>query len=223
MPLRITPLVNDQIYHVFNRGIDHRPIFQKHWDYKRALETIDYYRNIKPPIKFSRFLILSNDRKNDIFTGFKNGKKHVKILAYCLMPNHFHLLLKQVSDNGVSKFMANFQNSYARFINTKEERTGPLLMPQFKSVRIETENQILHVTRYIHLNPYTSFLIKKIEDIENYEWSSFKIYLDSKEQDLIDKQEILPIFKIPQKFKEFTLDHADYQRKLRTIAHLLAE
>lgn len=223
MPKRTTSLIDEQIYHVFNIGIDHRPIFQKHYDFRRALGTIDYYRNINPPIKFSRFLILSNEKKNNIYTGFKNGKKHIKILAYCLMPNHFHLLLKQVTENGISKFMANFQNSYTKYINTKEERTGPLLMHQFKAVRIETENQLLHVTRYIHLNPYTSFLLKKIEDIEKYEWSSFKSYLDNKEQDLIYKEEILPLFKKIETFKTFTLDQADYQRKLGIIKHLLAE
>lgn len=223
MPGRILPLVNEQIYHVFNRGIDHRPVFQNYREYKRALETIDYYRNIKPPIKFSRFLILSNDRKNDIYTGFKNGKKYVKILAYCLIPNHYHLLLKQVDDEGISKFMSIFQNSYTKFFNTKTNRTGPIFLNLFKAVRIETQNQLLHVTRYIHLNPYTSFLLKKIEDIEKYEWSSFKTYLDTKEQDLIDKEEILPIFKNLKNFKTFTLDHADYQRKLGSITHLLAE
>lgn len=223
MPVRITPLINEQIYHVFNRGIDHRPVFQKFWDYNRAINIIDFYRNVKPPIRFSRFLTFSNERKNEIYTGFKNGKKHVRILAYCLMPNHFHLLLKQVSDDGISRFMSNFQNSYTKFFNTKEERTGPLLLDEFKAVRIETENQLLHVTRYIHLNPYTSFILKKIEDIEKYEWSSFKSYLDNKKQDLISKEEILPLFKNIETFKTFTLDQADYQRKLGLITHLLAE
>jgi len=84
MPKRTTPLIDEQIYHVFNRGIDHRPIFQKHYDFRRALETIDYYRNINPPIKFSRFLILSNEKRTTSTPVLKMAKNIPKFSRIAL-------------------------------------------------------------------------------------------------------------------------------------------
>ena len=139
------------------------------------------------------------------------------------MPNHFHILVEQVVDNGISKFLSNFQNSYTRYFNSLNKKDGAIFLDQFKAVRIETKNQFLHVSRYIHLNPYSSYIVRRISDIENYAWSSFKSYLLNDEDKIIDKTKILSFFKDQEKYREFVLNQADYQRELKRIQHLLLE
>lgn len=151
------------------------------------------------------------------------GDKLIEIFAYCLMPNHFHLLLKQVADRGVSKFLSQFENSYTRYFNTIYERVGPLFLDQFKSVRIVTEEQLLHVSRYIHLNPYTSYVVKDFESLFSYPWSSLEKYFIQEKSSLCNKEVILSLFKKPDDYRNFILDQASYQRELDKIKHLTIE
>jgi putative transposase len=139
------------------------------------------------------------------------------------MPNHFHILIKQKTDNGISKFMANIQNSYARYFNTKHKRIGPLFQGQFKAVKIESEEQLLHVSRYIHLNPYSSALVKNYEELEKYEWSSLKEYLNTTLFPFCSKDDIQEYFKKEGSYKEFVFDNADYQKRLEEIKHLILD
>lgn len=222
MPGRIVPLVTDEIYHVFNRGIDRRPTFTVRKEYSRAIEAIEFYRIEKPPIRLSQFLSFSPERQNEVLNKLESSGKLVQIFCYCLMPNHFHLLLKQIKNNGISKFLSNYQNSYTRYFNTKHSRDGSLFLDQFKGVRIETDEQLLHVSRYIHLNPYTSFVVKSLAELEQYPWSSFPEYL-SDQEGFVDKRFILDFFKNKEAYKQFVFDQADYQRKLDKIKHLIFE
>ena len=183
MPGRSIPLVTNQIYHVINRGVASQPIFYHQRDYARALETILYYQQQNPPLRYSFFLRLPAQQKRNLLTKpIGKGKLLVEIIAYCLMPNHLHLLLKQLEENGISIFMSNLTNSYTRFFNTKRKRKGPLFQGKFKAVRIETDGQLVHVSRYIHLNPYTSFVLKSLEELESYPYSSLPEYLGSKKE-----------------------------------------
>ena len=135
------------------------------------------------------------------------------------MPNHFHFLLKQTAEEGIAKFMSNFQNSYTRYFNTRHNRVGPLFQGPFRAVRVETDEQLLHLSRYIHLNPYSSFVVKNIKDLEEYQWSSFKEYL-GKEKGFCQKEIVMSFFKNPQDYRKFVFDQADYQRELQKIKHL---
>lgn len=225
MPYRISPLVTGEIYHVFNRSIAKQPIFITQRDYQRALETINFYRYQNQPMRFSYFKRLPSERTKEFLNNLaKNGKQSIEILAFCIMPNHVHFLLKQLTDNAISTFMNNFQHSYSKYFNTKNERTGALFQSMYKAVRIETEEQFLHVSRYIHLNPVTSFIIK-IEHLINYPWSSFKDYINHMDNNLsmVNNSQILSYFKTKGKYKEFVFDQADYQRKLNEIKHLSLE
>jgi len=224
MPGRKVPLVTNQIYHVLNKGIASQPVFLNKRDYNRALQTIFYYQNKEFPLKYSRFLELSNKRRLKILEKLKTQRKFlVEIIAFCLMPNHFHLLLKQIINEGISNFISNFTNSYTRYFNTKRERKGPIFQGKFKAIRIENDEQLLHVSRYIHLNPYTSFIVKSAKEIENYPYSSFTKYLEKASAEFCDKKIILDQFKNLASYKKFVLDQADYQRKLEIIKHLLLE
>ena len=116
MPIRQLPLVTGEIYHIINRGVAQSPIFSTQKDYQRLIETLDYYRFIDVPGKLSRYKSLPIDQRDSIKADLdKNGKKLVEIVAYCLMPNHFHLLLKQLEDGGISQFMRKSSVSYGRY------------------------------------------------------------------------------------------------------------
>jgi len=223
MPARYTPLVTNHFYHVFNRGINSEPIFLDKKHFTRALNLLHFYNYVDYPVRFSKFLLLSNDRRKEIWKRLEKSTKHTEIISYCLMPNHFHLLLKQRIDHGISKFIANFQNSYAKYCNLKNNRTGHLFQGQFKAVLINTEEQLLHVHRYIHLNPYSAGLVAKLENLEIYPWSSFHEYLKSDLFNFTNQEDILSNFKKPDTYKKFILDQADYQKSLEYIKHLALE
>lgn len=135
------------------------------------------------------------------------------------MPNHFHFLLRQVSDKGISKFLSNFQNSYTRYFNIKNAREGPLFLDQFKAVLIETDEQLIHVSRYVHLNPITSYVVKDFESLLNYPWSSLPEYIQGIES-ICDINTIMDFFKVPYSYEVFLKDQVGYQRELDVIKHL---
>lgn len=219
MPGRNIPLVKEQIYHVFNRGIDHRPTYTCKREYQRALETIKYYRYSSPPVKLAVYFGLGVDARDKIIRRLQTCKQLVTFLSYCFMPNHFHFLLKQETEDGISKFMSNFQNSYTRYFNIFHERKGPLFLDQFKAVRVETDDQLLHLSRYILLNPYSSCVVKSFLDVETYPWSSIKEYFGGR-KDFCEINLVMSFFKSSKAYKDFVLDQADYQRRLEGIKHL---
>jgi putative transposase len=147
-------------------------------------------------------------------------EKLVEIIAYCIMPTHLHLVLKQLEDNGISIFMNRILNSYSHYFNIKHERKGPLWEGRFKHILVEKDEYLLHLTRYIHLNPVTAYLVNKPE-----EWfaSSYGEYLqDVKKDDKICKySEILEIE--PKSYREFIEDRISYQRELAKIKHLVMD
>lgn len=215
-------LATNEYYHIFNRGIARQPIFFSKRDYERLLLTFSYYRLIDHPVKLSRFLSLPSDTQNQILTGL-NKKQHtcVDIVCYVLMPNHFHLILKQNFEGGITEFMSKSINSYTRYVNVKQERVGDLFQGVFKAVRIETNEQLLHVSRYIHINPVVSHVIKD-EDLFTYPWSSLPDYIH-KTTSFVSNSVVIDQFSDRELYKNFVLDHMDYGKKLEEIKHLLVE
>lgn len=211
---------NNEIYHIFNRGVEKRQTFITRREFTRAIETLAYYRFADLLLRFSHFIRLDIEAQSLALNNLIDENKQVEILCYCFMPNHFHLLLQQTKDNGISKFVANLTNSYTKYFNTKYDRVGPLFQGLFKAVHIENDEQLLHVSRYIHLNPATSFLIKD-EELARYEWSSYSEYLKSGNSNLVDKRLIMSFFSNINKYEEFVLDQVDYTRNLERINHLV--
>jgi len=222
MPGRITPLVTDEVYHVYNRGINKQLTFTTKKEYRRAILALEFYRVSNPPIRLSKFLELDKEKQKEITEVINQTEKLVQIICFCLMPSHFHFLLKQKKDNGISKFLGNFQNSYTRYFNTRNERDGSLFLDQFKAKRIETDEQLIHVSRYIHLNPHTGFIIKTIKELEEYPWSSFPNYITGN-NGFLEPDLVLDMFGSRDKYKQFVFDQADYQRKLKMVKHLILE
>lgn len=212
---------NNYYYHLFNRGIDRKEVFTDKREFLRAIETLKYYRFGSFKIKLSRFLKLNEEEKSQLFPKLTESKL-VEIISFCLMPNHFHFLLKQVQDNGISKFLANFTNSYTKYFNTKHERNGPLFQGLFKAVIIETDEQLVHLSRYIHLNPSTSSIVE-IDKLKGYKWSSFPEYLTLVEEKICTSEEILGFFKNAENYEKFVFNQASYAKELHKIKHLILE
>jgi putative transposase len=215
-------LTEGQFYHVFNRGLNQQKIFASKKDYERFFYSLLFYRFENLPIRLSHFIKTPLDKQKEIWERIIQLPHLVEIVAFVLMDNHFHLLLKQTAKNGITLFIKNLTNSYTRYYNQKYKRHGDLFEGVFKAVRIETEEQLIHVSRYIHLNPVVSYVVDE-KHLESYPWSSLPFYLEEKEDDFIFKEPILNHFKDKKSYKNFVFNHIDYAKKLQKIKHLLLE
>jgi putative transposase len=221
--MRSVVFANGEVYHVFNRGVEKRPTFIDKREYSRAKIAADYYRYEKQTLRLSKVLQLKKDLRAAFFDRLKiKSNKVVEIICYCFMPNHFHFLLRQQVDGGVQKFMSNFTNSYTRYFNTKQKRNGPLFQGAFKAVRIEDDEQLLHVSRYIHINPVVSYVITQTR-LEKYPWSSLPEYLGSNINGICDKDIVLGQFNSIKKYRDFVFSRIDYAKELEAIKHLIIE
>lgn len=214
MSYRATIFSNNQYYHIFNRGVEKRTVFLDKRDYDRFIETMVYYQEIKPLCRFSF-------KKRDIFLNSPPVKsnKQVEIISYILMPSHFHFILQQISNNGIPNFISKLENSYTKYFNTRHKRIGPLFQGNFKAKRVEDDEQLLHLSRYIHLNPLTDYLVK---DLKRYVYSSYPEFLDVSENNICNKEVILSLFKTKAKYEKFVLDQEDYGRKIKEIERLIS-
>ena len=214
--IRKTALVNGETYHIFNRSIAKYKIFNTDKDFLRGIKLLSYYQ-WEREMKFSQWI---RKKKRTSETESLKGEKLVDIIAYCIMPTHFHLILKQLEDKGISTFVSQISNSYARYFNLKHKRKGHLWEKEFQNVLVSTDEQLLHLTRYIHLNPVTAFLVDKPQD---WPASSYREFLgEAEESDKICSfEDILDI--TPEQYKTFVDDRISYQRELGKIKHLILE
>ena len=147
MPRRNIALVNDHYYHIYNRTTNRQNSFNSPSDYNKALTSLWYYNFSDNKISLSALYqkMPVDFRDEYIKQLIESDNKYTSIIAYCLMPNHFHLVLKQRVENGISKFIGDFQNSYTRSFNKKHEHRGNLFDQRFKAKHIETDEQLLHI------------------------------------------------------------------------------
>ncbi|PIU03657.1 hypothetical protein COT44_02085 [Candidatus Shapirobacteria bacterium CG08_land_8_20_14_0_20_39_18] len=225
MPSRniIKQYVENGFYHVYNRGVEKRNIFLDDQDYRVFLHLLKYY--------------LSEQTKNDqkqhplanlILTGFnpvrlrplQNLKNEVILLAYCLMPNHFHLLIQQLTLDGMTKLLRRLLTTYSMYFNSRYKRVGHLFQGAFKAALIQEDSYLLHLSRYIHLNPKE--LSNKGFNPVNSPYSSYNYYLGNKSADWIKPKIILDYFDstnllIPKEinsYKKFIEDYAGNSEEL---------
>lgn len=218
-------LVEEKIYHIFNKSIAGFKIFNNEAEYSRIIAILRYYQ-IAKPIRFSDFVrfnrINENNLEDFLRKHLKDKDRIVDIIAYCIMPTHIHLILRQLKGKGISIFMSNILNSYARYFNTLHKRKGPLWEGSFKSVLLETDEQLLHLTRYIHLNPVTAYLV---DSPESWNFSSYKEYLSETNDDTINKICNFTglIDMTPVSYRKFVEDRIFYQRDLAKIKNLILD
>ena len=207
------PIVTGEVYHVFNRSIAEFVIFNNDSEYSRMKDVIQFYQLEKHATKFSQ---ASTKMLKSILVKSLDAEKLVEIICYSPMPTHLHFVLKQLKDRGISKFMNNILNSYTRYFNIKHNRKGPLWEGRFKKVLVETDEQLLHLTRYIHLNPVTAYLVNNPID---WKWSSYGEYISDDKNGICKFDDILDMK--PDSYKKFVEDRILYQRELAKIKGLL--
>jgi len=218
MSFRKTPLVNDCYYHIFSRSIARFTVFSNTDDFLRIKEILNLYRFKDFNYKFCKFLDLNVILQQSIIERLeRESPVLIEIVAYCIMPTHIHLVLKQVADGGISKFMSNILNSYTRHFNIRHHRKGPLWEGHFDNVLVKTDEQMFHLTRYLHLNATSAGIVKKPED---WLWSSYLEYIKPGIKGLcnFDFLEIAPA-----KYKKFVNDRKAYQRELALIKSMLID
>ncbi len=187
--------LNNYIYHVYNRGVDKRKVFLDDQDHFRFVHDL-YEFNDKDPVVNINYRFRSQQSKSMgvelpyIPYMRKERKLLVDILVWCLMPNHFHLIVKQRRENGIRLFMQKLSGGYTNYFNLKYKRTGALFQGRFKAILVDKDDYLQHLINYIHSNPLKLMepnwkeegiknMSKSKRFLNKYRWSS---YLDYKEE-----------------------------------------
>ncbi len=186
----IKTYIQNGYYHLYNRGVNKRNIFKNQQDYGVFLGYLKQYLSPNDKNPCLRNITVKNKVYKILTPPCKNYHHDIKLLAYCLMPNHFHLLIKQFSERGIASLMKSLGTRYTMYFNKRYQRTGPLFQSRYKAVLIDNENQLLHLSRYIHLNPLPKNPTQP---------SSYPNYLGLNHATWIQPQEILTFFKTARK------------------------
>lgn len=202
----------DSYYHIFNKGVEQRQIFLDEKDYRFFQVYLFIY--LKPVEKVLEKYPDVPSRLNS-----KNLSQEVELIGYCLLPDHFHLLLRQKTKDGISKLMKQMTNAYTLYFNQKNNHSGGIMQGRYKAVGVP-QDSLAYLLRYIHLNPVSHQLT---QDLTTNPWSSYADYL-GKETDLpCTKIHILSKFNSVEEFEKFHTDQTDYAEQLEKIKHLLIE
>lgn len=214
MGYRYDDLAPGEVYHVFSRGVEKRKIFLDRADRQRFLSLLTHCLPRGPSRGFavSRRLNISNSMVSE-------GEGLVDLLCYCLMDNHVHLLICENIEGGTSLYMQRLLTSYSRYFNIRRDRSGSLFIHPFKAVLVSQDEQLLHVSRYIHLNPYVARVVR---DVHEYEWSSLSEYMSRSSKRICHKSLIGSIMPA-QQYWSFVEDEADYARSIADVDHLLID
>ena len=166
------------IYHILNRGNEKQNIFFERENYLFFLRRLRHYI----------------------------AKFDVILIAYCLMPNHFHLCAKETAKDGISKVMLGLQTSYAKAINKRIGRVGHLWQDSYKYIRVDTDEYFLHLTRYLHLNPCDAGLVNKAED---WEFSSYRDFIGLRKGTLPQSGMAMSYFDNRDAYRKFVEEHQE--------------
>lgn len=211
----------DEWYHCYNRGIDKRTVFGSEDDATRFLMAL-YLANGTRPMEIHNLykptlqMILKEERGTEI----------VSVGAYCLMPNHYHLLLKEIAEGGITSFMRRLGTAYAMYFNARNERVGNVFLRPFRSRHVGTDEYFQRVLHYIHCNPaeifekgWKSGEVKNLKDLETklkyYQYSSLRRYTNSKHKDpILSKDGFLVVNQLP--FSRMLKDAQQYYAEIST-------
>jgi REP element-mobilizing transposase RayT len=189
---------NGEYYHVYNRGVDKRTIFEDEYDFIRFLQSLDEFNTVEP----IGSIYESSFRKDPPGSSASKSEKLVEIIAYCLNSNHYHLLLKQVSDEGIPKFMHRLSTGYTKYFNHKSDRSGSLFQGRFKAVHVDSNEYLLHLSVYVNLNDQVHQLGSSASK------SSWAEYADERKgnkkwANICNSEVILEQFKSREEYKRF--------------------
>jgi putative transposase len=210
---RKIPFAVDEFYHLYSRGVNKGKIFWDDGDRRRFLMLL-YLCNGTETVHLKN-LKSGKIPYKDVFS-VDRGEPLVAIGAYCLMPNHFHLFIREVSEGGASLFMKKLLTGFAMYINKRHERTGPLFTGRFKSEHIGTDNYFHYLYSYIHLNPIKILdpgwkqhgllsIEGAVEYLDRYRYSSYRDYLggDRPEAKILNRERFPDFFQESGSFEKF--------------------
>jgi len=186
-------------YHIYNRGVNKQEIFQDTTDYAVFLNLLKRYLDKEH----------AKDKKG---REYENMYGQMELLAFCLMPNHFHLLIYQVEEQAMTTLLHRVTGSYVRYFNKRHRRNGPLFQDRFKASMVSNDDYLLHISRYIHLNP---------RKYESWEFSSLPYYLGFKQAEWVKPERVITMFK-NNEYGQFLMDYEGYKKMLEEIKHDLA-
>lgn len=189
----------DSIYHIYNRGVNKMDIFKKEYDFRVFLYRLK--ENLFPNLKNEKNLSKTERRRKPL------PPNSFDLICYCLMPNHFHLLIQQKTDLPITKLISKVCTGYSKYFNKKNKRIGAVFQDQFKSVLIENNEQLLWTSYYIHKNPIEADLVRNPED---YIWSSYQEYFNPVNKfNLCNKEIIIEQFNSGGQYLKYFEDKED--------------
>ncbi|RLC35029.1 MAG: hypothetical protein DRZ76_01270 [Candidatus Nealsonbacteria bacterium] len=231
-----------KIYHIYNRGVAKCSICNSEADFWRFLQGLCLFNdkssvsNILWQLERNRGRLTLNVLKNYIIAGGKDRKPLVRILAYCVMPNHFHLLVEELEEGGITKFMHKFGGGYAGYFNKKHNRVGGLFQGRYQAVPVDSEKQLLYLLVYINvINPGQLIepklkeegikdMQKVLHRAEEYLFGTHQEYLGKRGSLIIDKARLTEMLGLesPEKYRELVEDVLK-NKKYTEIGYLLLE
>lgn len=222
--MRKVKFINNQYYHIFNRGVDKRAIFMEEADLKRFFQSMKEFNVIDPIGSIYESLFYKSKFGNLVS---KNGnEKLVDFVSYCLNPNHYHFILEQLAEKGIEKFMHRLGVGYTKYFNQKHDRSGSLFQGVFKAIHTDSNEYLLHLSAYVNLN-------YKVHDFDPLRgqfgnlvsklWeSSWDEYVKSR-RDFCNKDIILEQFENVQEYKKFAENSLKEIKERKEIKRFLLE
>ena len=188
--------VDDSFYHIYNRGVATLPIFEDRDDYVSFLADLKFY--LTPVRENFKGVSLKVTQEDKTYTYFpsqqpKNHTGKIELIAYCLIPNHFHRFIKQTDKMTMSNFMRSLATKYSMYFNKKYNRVGPVFQGTYKAVPINNELQFLYLTKYIHRNPL-ALVHNNPSNLYTYPYSSYPNYLKLIHQSWVHCDDVLYYF-----------------------------
>jgi len=196
---------NEYYYHIYNRGVDKRNIFLDNYDYIRFLTSLREFNRIDAIDSLYRQRQIEHQvaskslQANFACSDLDASRPLVEYICYCLLPNHFHIMVRQITEKGIEKIMHKLGLGYTRYFNNKYARTGSLFQGTYKVVAIKTSPYLYYLSAYIHGNPE----IHKLANAKNWTWSSLRDYLDLRKGNLCRKDIIRKEFKNMSSYHEY--------------------
>jgi putative transposase len=194
---------NMELVHVLNRGVDKRKIFLDDDDYLRAIHDLFEFNDEAPAGNLAYFF---RTKPTDVGRPYIEGRRTrrllVKIHIFCLMPNHYHMILSEVAENGIQRFMKKFNGGYAKYFNEKYDRTGALFEGRYKKINIEKDAHFTYLPYYIHFNPLDLVapewrerklknFTKAMKFLDSYRWSSHLDYSGKKNFPSVTQRDLI--------------------------------
>lgn len=205
---------NEEFYHIFNRGIEKRPIFSDIYDYQRFFQSMEEFNTVQP---IGSIYENSFQKNHSLKSGISNHRPLVHFIAYCLNPNHYHLILQQTTERGIEKFMHRLGIGYTKYFNEKRKRGGHLFQGPFKAVHIEDNQHLLYLSVYVNLN----FRVHRLGN--SVSKSSWDEYRKDTKNGFCKKEIILDQFRSVKEYIDFSRTALDVALNRKDIERLFLE